>query len=132
MDAGRRGQLSTEVILPRLGQGMESGTIVRWLKAEGDRVEAGEPLFELDTEKVTQEVEAVASGILLGIFAGEGEEIEVGRAIAVIGEAGEDYSTPAVPARAEEDARGEAHEASRPAPASAEEVAAAPADERKR
>ena len=82
--------MSNQVTLPRLGQGMESGTIVRWLKSEGDQVEKGEPLYELDTEKVTQEVEADASGVLLKILAGEGEEIEVGKAIAVIGEEGED------------------------------------------
>ncbi|HEY7561025.1 MAG TPA: dihydrolipoamide acetyltransferase family protein [Gaiellaceae bacterium] len=81
--------MSSQVTLPRLGQGMESGTIVRWLKSEGQRVERGEPLYELDTEKVTQEVEADASGVLLKILAGEGDEIEVGRAIAVIGEEGE-------------------------------------------
>jgi pyruvate dehydrogenase E2 component (dihydrolipoamide acetyltransferase) len=82
--------MSSQVTLPRLGQGMETGTIVRWLKSEGDNVEKGEALYELDTEKVTQEVEAEASGILLKILAGEGEEIEVGKAIAVIGEQGED------------------------------------------
>ena len=62
-----------EVKLPRLGQGMESGTIVRWLKAEGDPVEKGEPLYEVDTDKVTQEVEAEASGVLLRIAVQEGE-----------------------------------------------------------
>ena len=82
--------MSSNVTLPRLGQGMETGTIVRWLKSEGENVEKGEPLYELDTEKVTQEVEAEASGVLLKILAGEGEEIEVGKAIAVIGEQGED------------------------------------------
>src|SRR5947208_8249324 len=81
--------MATELTLPRLGQGMESGTIVRWLKSEGDTVEKGEPLYELDTDKVTQEVEADASGVLLKILAGEGEEIEVGKRIAVIGEEGE-------------------------------------------
>ena len=50
-----------------VGQGMESGTIVKWLKSEGERVEKGEPLYELDTDKVTQEVEADASGVLLRI-----------------------------------------------------------------
>jgi pyruvate dehydrogenase E2 component (dihydrolipoamide acetyltransferase) len=69
---------------------MESGTIVRWLKSEGDLVEKGEPLYELDTEKVTQEVEADAGGVLLKILAGEGEEIEVGKPVAVIGEKGEE------------------------------------------
>src|SRR3712207_1247739 len=68
---------------------MESGTIVRWLKSEGDQVEKGEPLYELDTEKVTQEVEADASGVLLKILVQEGE-VPVGEAVAVIGEEGED------------------------------------------
>jgi pyruvate dehydrogenase E2 component (dihydrolipoamide acetyltransferase) len=84
--------MSSQVTLPRLGQGMESGTIVRWLKSEGDRVEKGEPLYELDTEKVTQEVEADASGVLLRILAKEGEEIDVGKAVAVIGEEGEEVA----------------------------------------
>jgi pyruvate dehydrogenase E2 component (dihydrolipoamide acetyltransferase) len=82
--------MANQVTLPRLGQGMESGTIVRWLKSEGDKVEKGEPLYELDTEKVTQEVEADASGIVLKILASEGEEIEVGKPVAVIGEEGEE------------------------------------------
>ena len=81
--------MATQVTLPRLGQGMETGTIVRWLKSEGDQVEKGEALYELDTEKVTQEVEADKSGVLLKILAQEGEEIEVGKAIAVIGSEGE-------------------------------------------
>src|SRR5213082_1661533 len=85
---GRWGAMATEVKLPRLGQGMESGTIVKWLKSEGDNVEKGEPLYELDTDKVTQEVEADASGVLLKIAVAEGE-VEVGKTIAVIGEEGE-------------------------------------------
>jgi pyruvate dehydrogenase E2 component (dihydrolipoyllysine-residue acetyltransferase) len=80
--------MATEIKLPRLGQGMESGTIVKWLKSEGDTVEKGEPLYELDTDKVTQEVEADASGVLLKIAVAEGE-VPVGRTIAVIGEQGE-------------------------------------------
>jgi pyruvate dehydrogenase E2 component (dihydrolipoamide acetyltransferase) len=81
--------VATEVILPRLGQGMESGTIVRWLKAEGEPVEKGEPLFELDTDKVTQEVEAEAAGVLLKIAVSEGE-VPVGQTVAFIGAEGED------------------------------------------
>src|ERR1044072_4375678 len=81
--------MATEIKLPRLGQGMESGTIVKWLKSEGERVEKGEPLYELDTDKVTQEVEADATGVLLRIAVQEGE-VPVGRTIAVIGEEGED------------------------------------------
>ena len=81
--------MASEVILPRLGQGMEAGTITRWLVAEGDEVKKGQPLFELDTDKVTQEVEAEASGVLLKIVVPEGE-VPVGTAIAYVGEAGED------------------------------------------
>jgi pyruvate dehydrogenase E2 component (dihydrolipoamide acetyltransferase) len=83
--------MASEVKLPRLGQGMESGTIVKWLKTEGDRVEKGEPLYELDTDKVTQEVEAEAAGVLLKIAVAEGE-VPVGQTIAVIGEEGEEVS----------------------------------------
>ena len=80
--------MATEVILPRLGQGMESGTIVRWLKSEGEQVARGEPLFELDTDKVTQEVEAEANGVLLKIAVAEGE-VPVGQTVAFIGDKGE-------------------------------------------
>src|SRR5438128_10633642 len=71
---------------------MEAGTIVRWLKQEGDQVEKGEPLYELDTDKVTQEADADASGTLLKILAKEGQEIEVGKRIAVIGEEAEEVA----------------------------------------
>ena len=80
--------MAAEVKVPRLGQGMESGTIVKWLKSEGDKVEKGEPLYELDTEKVTQEVEAEAAGVLLKIAVAEGE-VPVGTTIAFIGDPGE-------------------------------------------
>src|SRR3954469_16608364 len=81
--------MATEVKLPRLGQGMESGTIVKWLKSEGDAVEKGEALYELDTDKVTQEVEAEASGVLIKISVSEGE-VPVGETIAFIGKEGEE------------------------------------------
>ena len=95
-DQAHRGALlmSSQVTLPRLGQGMESGTIVKWLKSEGEKVEKGEPLYELDTEKVTQEVEADVGGVVLKILAQEGQEIEVGKAVAVIGEEGEKVAEP--------------------------------------
>jgi pyruvate dehydrogenase E2 component (dihydrolipoamide acetyltransferase) len=83
--------VATEIKLPRLGQGMESGTIVKWLKNEGDAVEKGEPLYELDTDKVTQEVESDAGGVLLKIAVREGE-VPVGQTVAVIGEQGEEIA----------------------------------------
>jgi pyruvate dehydrogenase E2 component (dihydrolipoamide acetyltransferase) len=73
---------------------MESGTIVRWLKSEGEPVQKGEPLFELDTDKVTQEVEAEAAGVLLKIAVAEGE-VPVGQTVAFIGEQGEEVPTSA-------------------------------------
>lgn len=87
--------MATEIRLPRLGQGMEAGTIVRWLKAEGEPVRKGEPLYELDTDKVTQDVEADAGGVLLKILVPEGEAA-VGTLVALIGAEGE-----AVPATAQ-------------------------------
>jgi pyruvate dehydrogenase E2 component (dihydrolipoamide acetyltransferase) len=104
--------VATEVKLPRLGQGMESGTIVKWLKGEGEPVKKREPLYELDTDKVTQEVEAEADGVLLKIVVDSGE-VEVGKTIAFIGEEGEEVEETAsangagpkekAPARAAED-----------------------------
>jgi pyruvate dehydrogenase E2 component (dihydrolipoamide acetyltransferase) len=91
--------MATEVKLPRLGQGMESGTIVRWLKSEGEQVKKREPLYELDTDKVTQEVESDVDGVLLKIVVAEGE-IDVGTTIAVIGKEGEEVSLQAVTAPA--------------------------------
>src|SRR3954465_14825850 len=91
--SGRR-SVVTEVKLPRLGQGMESGTIVKWLKSEGEPVKKREPLYELDTDKVTQEVEAEADGVLLKIVVAEGE-VDVGSTIGVIGKEGESWEPPA-------------------------------------
>jgi len=93
--------MATEIKLPRLGQGMESGTIVKWLKSEGDAVKKGEPLYELDTDKVTQEVEADATGVLLKIAVQEGE-VPVGQTVAVIGEQGEEVADEADASSAKE------------------------------
>jgi len=70
---------------------MESGTIVRWLKTEGDAVTKGEPLYELDTDKVTQEVEAESDGVLLKIVIADGE-VDVGTTVGIIGAQDEDVS----------------------------------------
>ena len=112
--------MATEIKLPRLGQGMEAGTIVRWLKSEGEQVQKGEPLYELDTDKVTQEVEADASGVLLRIAVAEGE-VPVGHTIAVIGEEGEEVSAPAPAAEAETEADEAPQEEGSRAPARDEE-----------
>ena len=81
--------MATEVKLPRLAQGMDSGVVVRWLKREGEPVAEGEPLYELDTDKVTQEVESPSPGVLLKIVVPAGEA-RVGTTIAYIGKEGEE------------------------------------------
>jgi len=112
--------VATEVKLPRLGQGMESGTIVKWLKAEGDAVAKGDALYELDTDKVTQEVEAEANGVLLKIAVSAGE-VQVGGTIGFIGDKGE-----AVPDAAPAPAAPAAPPVAAPAPVAAAEAPAAP------
>jgi pyruvate dehydrogenase E2 component (dihydrolipoamide acetyltransferase) len=81
--------MATEVIMPKLGMTMEEGTIVRWLREEGDQVEKGEPILEIETDKVVMEVEAPASGTLAGISAGPDEVVPVTEVIAYILEPGE-------------------------------------------
>jgi pyruvate dehydrogenase E2 component (dihydrolipoamide acetyltransferase) len=115
--------MSTDLTLPRLGQGMESGTIVRWLKQEGETVRKGEPLYELDTDKVTQEVESDADGTLVQILVAEGE-VDVGTKIAVFEANGAEAPAAAEesPAAQDEEAGAdEAQQASKEAPTPAAE-----------
>ena len=70
-----------EVIMPKMGLDMTEGVIVRWLKQEGDTVEKGEPLLEVETDKVVTEVESSVNGTLVEIVASEDEEVEVGKTI---------------------------------------------------
>ncbi len=79
-----------EVIMPKLGLTMESGKIEKWHKKEGDKVKAGEVLFEVMTDKVTIEVESYNSGILRKILRVEGEEVPVTEVVAYIGEEDEE------------------------------------------
>jgi pyruvate dehydrogenase E2 component (dihydrolipoamide acetyltransferase) len=86
----------TEVIMPALGMAQDTGRLVRWLKAEGDVVAKGEPLIEIETDKVTVELEAPADGVLGGVSAAEGDDVPVGQAVAWILAAGEVAPAPAV------------------------------------
>jgi pyruvate dehydrogenase E2 component (dihydrolipoamide acetyltransferase) len=94
----------TEVIMPALGMAQETGKLLRWIKNEGDAVTKGEPLMEIETDKVTVEIEAPVDGILAGISAAEGEDVPVGRAVAFVLADGEDLprtvQIPAAPAPA--------------------------------
>ena len=89
--------MATEVIMPALGMAQEKGTLLNWLKAEGDSVKKGEPLMEVETDKATVEVEAPASGILADVTAAAGDEIAVGKKIAVIVAPGETATRPGDP-----------------------------------
>jgi len=81
--------MAYEVLMPQLGLTMEEGTVLRWLKAEGEAVKAGEALLEISTDKLTNEVAAEHDGILLKIVAGEGAELPVRGLLGYIGAAGE-------------------------------------------
>lgn len=82
--------MATDVIMPALGVAQEKGTLLNWFKAEGQAVTKGEPLMEVETDKATVEIEAPASGILANITAAAGDEVPVGKKIAVILAPGEE------------------------------------------
>ncbi|MFE0542942.1 biotin/lipoyl-containing protein, partial [Streptomyces sp. NPDC058891] len=114
--------MPVSVTLPALGESVTEGTVTRWLKAEGERVEADEPLLEVSTDKVDTEIPAPASGVLTSIKVAEDETVEVGAELAVIDDGtGAPAAAPA-PAAAEAPAP-----AAEPAPAPAAPAPAAPA-----
>jgi len=91
--------MPTTVIMPALEMAQDTGKVVRWLKSPGDTVKKGEPLLEIETDKVTVEIEAAASGILRDVTAREGDVVPVGQTIALImapGESGAAASGPVV------------------------------------
>ncbi|MFJ6702766.1 MULTISPECIES: 2-oxoglutarate dehydrogenase, E2 component, dihydrolipoamide succinyltransferase [unclassified Streptomyces] len=109
--------MAVSVTLPALGESVTEGTVTRWLKAEGERVEADEPLLEVSTDKVDTEIPAPASGVLASIKVAEDETVEVGAELAIIDD-GTGAPAPAAPAPAAEPT---------PAPAPAAEAPAAEA-----
>jgi pyruvate dehydrogenase E2 component (dihydrolipoamide acetyltransferase) len=76
--------MATDVIMPALGVAQQTGTLLKWLKSEGQSVSKGEPLMEVETDKATVEIEAAASGVLANITANPGDAVPVGRRIALI------------------------------------------------
>ncbi|MGW7055787.1 2-oxoglutarate dehydrogenase, E2 component, dihydrolipoamide succinyltransferase [Streptomyces sp. NPDC054887] len=126
--------MPVSVTLPALGESVTEGTVTRWLKAEGERVEADEPLLEVSTDKVDTEIPAPAAGILASIKVAEDETVEVGAELAVIDDGtGAPAEAPApaaaeAPAEAPAPAAAEPQPEAAPAPAPAAEApAAAPA-----
>ncbi len=110
--------------MPQLGETVTEGTITRWFKSVGDAVERDEPLFEVSTDKVDSEVPSPAAGVLTQILVPEGETVEVGVALAVIGDGSEGAAAPAAPAGAQAPAPPEPMGA--PAVQTAPPVSAAP------
>ncbi|GAA0645255.1 hypothetical protein GCM10009548_07910 [Streptomyces malaysiensis subsp. malaysiensis] len=108
--------MAVSVTLPALGESVTEGTVTRWLKAEGERVEADEPLLEVSTDKVDTEIPAPSAGVLTSIKVAEDETVEVGAELAVIDDGG--AAPAAAPAPAAE-----------PAPAAQPEPAPAPVAE---
>ncbi|MFD8191540.1 2-oxoglutarate dehydrogenase, E2 component, dihydrolipoamide succinyltransferase [Streptomyces wuyuanensis] len=119
--------MPVSVTLPALGESVTEGTVTRWLKAEGERVEADEPLLEVSTDKVDTEIPAPASGVLASIKVAEDETVEVGAELAVIDDG--TGAAAAAPAPAAEQAQAPAPEPEQPAQAApaAEQAAPAPA-----
>src|SRR5829696_1125646 len=109
--------MSVSVTMPRLGESVTEGTVTRWLKKEGDQVEADEPLLEVSTDKVDTEIPAPASGVLSSIRVGEDETVEVGVELAVIEDSSSGGGSAGAPAQ-------EAPQQEQPAPQQAPEEAA--------
>jgi 2-oxoglutarate dehydrogenase E2 component (dihydrolipoamide succinyltransferase) len=91
--------MPTSVIMPQLGESIVEGTVGKWLKREGDTVNEFEPLLEVSTDKVDTELPAPAAGTLLKIYVPEGQTVERGVLLAVIGQPGEDIPDGDVAAR---------------------------------
>lgn len=87
-----------DVTMPQLGETVAEGTVTKWFKSVGDEVEKGEVLFEVSTDKVDTEIPAPASGVVTAILVGEGDTVDVGTTLAVIGGPGDALSTSTSPA----------------------------------
>jgi len=127
--------MATEVVMPRLSDSMEEGTILKWLKSPGDNVELGEELVEIETDKANMVYEADAGGTLIEIVAAEGETLPIGQVIARVGEPGEEPSGDGAAAKPKKQktskkpsAESEETAAASAAPATEAPPAAAPAD----
>ena len=82
--------MAKEIVMPKLGLTMTEGTVSKWLKKVGDEVKEGEPLFEVETDKLTNTIEASASGVLRHIFVEEGTTVPLFGKLAIVAAADED------------------------------------------
>jgi 2-oxoglutarate dehydrogenase E2 component (dihydrolipoamide succinyltransferase) len=107
--------MPTEVVMPQMGESIAEGTITRWMKKVGERVERDEPLFEISTDKVDAEIPSPAAGTLTQVLFNEGDTVEVNKVVAYIGDGDAAAATPE-PARQEAAAPASQAAASAPAP----------------
>lgn len=84
--------MAVKVVMPQAGQDLETGIVRHWLKAVGDPVSKGEAIVQIETEKISLDVEAPAAGVLLKIAAADDDEVPIFSTIAIIGQPGEDIS----------------------------------------
>ena len=84
--------MAVRVIMPQAGQDLETGTVTQWLKAEGDAVAKGEPLVQVETEKISIDVESPAAGVLLRIVVPAGSDTPIFSTLGIVGQPGEDVS----------------------------------------
>jgi pyruvate dehydrogenase E2 component (dihydrolipoamide acetyltransferase) len=108
----RENNMATDVVMPQMGESIAEGTIVRWIKKVGDKVDRDEPLFEISTDKVDAEIPSPAAGVVSEIRVKEGETVPVNSVVAVIGSAV--ASTSAAPAKSEAATAGPAANAPQP------------------
>src|SRR3954453_3125900 len=86
--------MATDVVMPQMGESIAEGTIVRWIKKVGDKVDRDEPLFEISTDKVDAEIPSPAAGVVSEIRVKEGETVAVNSIVAVIGGAAASAAPP--------------------------------------
>jgi pyruvate dehydrogenase E2 component (dihydrolipoamide acetyltransferase) len=108
--------MATELKVPKLGMDMEEANILRWLVEEGAEVEKGDPVIEIDTDKVSYEVEANADGVIRGLRGEEGQTVPVGATLAFIAAPGEEWTEPAPGDQTETGGDGIPTEAAAPPP----------------
>src|SRR5215208_5041547 len=102
--------MSTEVVMPQMGESIAEGTITKWMKKVGERVERDEPLFEISTDKVDAEIPSPAAGTLTEVRFKEGETVEINTVVAVLdgGQAGSAVAVPRLKPIEEQPAKSEA------------------------
>src|SRR5215472_1639926 len=100
--------MAVDIVMPQMGESIFEGTITKWLKKPGDKVERDEPLFEISTDKVDAEIPSPSAGVLKEIKVGEGQTVPIQTVVGVIDAAGSAVATASAPAPAPDRAKSQA------------------------